>query len=215
MFGDIGTSPLYALQTVFTIDHGAVRPTTGDVYGVISLVFWSITLIISVKYVTFVMRADNHGEGGVLALATLVRRALGERTRSGVILVTIGVFGACLFYGDSVITPAISMLSAVEGLDVAAPALSTAVLPVAGTIVAALFAVQRWGTRRVGNVFGPVMLAWFAVLACAGLGEVIPQPGILRALSPSYAVLFAFDHPYISFVAMGAIVLVITGAEAL
>ncbi|MGZ6589932.1 MAG: potassium transporter Kup [Solirubrobacteraceae bacterium] len=214
VFGDIGTSPLYALQTVFSIDNGAVRATPSDVYGVISLVFWSITLIVSVKYVTFVMRADNDGEGGVMALAALVRRVLGDLTPSTV-LVAVGVFGACLFYGDSVITPAISVLSAVEGLQVAAPGLSDVVLPVAMTIVAVLFGIQRWGTHQVGKVFGPVMLIWFAALAAAGLRQVVPHPGVIKGLLPSYAAAFAFDHPYVAFIAMGAVVLVITGAEAL
>ncbi|HSV65561.1 MAG TPA: potassium transporter Kup [Mycobacteriales bacterium] len=215
VYGDIGTSPLYALQTVFSIDHGAVRATAGDVYGVISLVFWSITLVVSVKYVTFILRVDNEGEGGVMALAALVRRVLGDARGSVALVMALGVFGASLFYGDSLITPAISVLSAVEGLKVAAPALSHVVVPVAVAILALLFMLQRWGTARVGKLFGPVMLAWFAVLAVAALPEIVRQPGILKGLSPSYAGAFILDHPYIAFIAMGAVVLVITGAEAL
>jgi KUP system potassium uptake protein len=216
IYGDIGTSPLYALQTVFSIDHGAVRATAGDVYGVISLVFWSITVVVSVKYVTFILRADNGGEGGVMALAALLRRALGNTSgRRAAIVMAVGVFGASLFYGDSVITPAISVLSAVEGLKVAAPGLSHLVVPVAGVILAALFGAQRWGTTRIGSLFGPVMLVWFLTLAVAGLREIVPHPGILRALSPSYAGAFIAEHPYTAFIAMGAIVLAITGAEAL
>ncbi|MCW2976080.1 MAG: family potassium uptake protein [Actinomycetia bacterium] len=214
VYGDIGTSPLYAIQTVFSIDNGAVRATPGDVFGVISLVFWSITLIVSVKYVTFILRAGNEGEGGVMALAALVRRVLGTASRSA-ILVMLGVFGASLFYGDSMITPAISVLSAVEGLKVAAPSLSHLVIPFAVTILAVLFLIQRWGTHRVGRLFGPVMVIWFAVLAATGLGQIVPHPGILKGLSPSYAVSFFSAHPYIAFVAMGAVVLSITGAEAL
>ncbi|MGI8334505.1 potassium transporter Kup [Actinomadura scrupuli] len=215
VYGDIGTSPLYALHTVFSIDHGAVRPTGGDVFGVISLVFWSITLIVSVKYVLFILRLDNDGEGGVMALAALVRRVLGEVRGRAAAVMALGVFGASLFYGDSVITPAISVLSAVEGLEVAAPGLSHLVVPVAAAILTALFVAQRWGTHRVGSLFGPVMVVWFAALAAGGLHEVIRRPGILAGLSPTYALAFVLDHPYITFIAMGAVVLAITGAEAL
>ncbi len=215
VFGDIGTSPLYALQTVFSLDHGAVRPTPGDVYGVISLVFWSVTLIVSVKYVTVVMRADNDGEGGVMALAALARRVLGAGSGRTKAVLALGVLGASLFYGDSVITPAISVLSAVEGLKVINPGLGHLVLPVAATILTGLFLAQRWGTARVGALFGPVMLVWFAVLAAAGVGELVTRPGILAGLSPSYAATFVLAHPVVAFVALGAVVLSITGAEAL
>jgi KUP system potassium uptake protein len=215
VFGDIGTSPLYAIQTVFAIDNGAVRPTAGDVYGVISLVFWSITLVVSVKYVTFIMRADNDGEGGIMALAALVRRARERVPVKSATLVALGVFGASLFYGDSVITPAISVLSAVEGLKVTASGLAQLVVPIALTILTALFAIQRWGTRTVGGLFGPVMLAWFASLAAAGLHEILLNAGIVEGLSPTYAAQFLFAHPATSFVAMGAVVLAVTGAEAL
>ena len=215
VFGDIGTSPLYALQTVFSIDHGAVRPTPGDVYGVISLMFWSITLIVSLKYVGIVMRADNEGEGGVLALAALARRLYAGRTERSGLLLVLGIVGVSLFYGDSVITPAISVLSAVEGLRVAAPGLGSAVLPVAVVILTLLFAAQRFGTGKVGRLFGPITVLWLLALAAAGLNEVFRYPGVLRGLSPSYAVLFLIAHPGVSFIAMGAVVLVITGAEAL
>ena len=183
VFGDIGTSPLYALQTVFSLDHGRVQPTPDDVFGVISMVFWSVTLIVSVKYVGILMRLDNHGEGGVMALATLARRAIGtDRRRSSVVLV-LAALGASLFYGDSVITPAISVLSAVEGLDVAAPSLRDLVVPIAVTIVTLLFVVQRWGTSRIGTLFGPVMGLWFAALAIAGLREALIRPEIFDALA--------------------------------
>ncbi len=216
VFGDIGTSPLYALQTVFAIDNGAVRPTAGDVYGVISLVFWSITMIVSVKYVVFVMRADNDGEGGVMALAAFARRALGRTTaRRLAEVMALGVLGAALFYGDSVITPAISVLSAVEGLEVGAPRLAGFVVPISAVILTLLFAVQRWGTQRVGNLFGPVMVLWFGTLAVVGTAQVGRHPGILLGLSPSYAAVFVARHPYTAFIAMGAVVLAITGAEAL
>jgi KUP system potassium uptake protein len=215
VFGDIGTSPLYALQTVFSIDDGAVQPTEGDVYGVISLMFWSITLIVSVKYVGVIMRADNEGEGGVMALAALARRLYAERGKPTKWLLLIGVVGVALFYGDSVITPAISVLSAVEGLEVAAPALSHVVLPIAAVILTLLFAAQRFGTGKVGRLFGPVTALWLAALALGGLGQVVQHVEVLQGLSPTWAALFVIDHPGIAFVAIGAVVLVITGAEAL
>jgi KUP system potassium uptake protein len=215
VFGDIGTSPLYALQTVFSIDHGAVRPTPGDVYGVISLMFWSITIVVSVKYVSVVMRADNEGEGGVMALAALAQRLYANRSSRTGLLLVLGIVGVSLFYGDSLITPAISVLSAVEGLRVATPSLGHVVVPVAAVILTGLFAAQRFGTGKVGKLFGPITVLWFAALAAAGLHGMAAHPGVVRALSPSYALVFAAAHPGISFVAMGAVVLVITGAEAL
>jgi KUP system potassium uptake protein len=215
VFGDIGTSPLYALQTVFTIDHGAVRPTQADVYGVISMMFWSVTIIVSVKYVSVLMRADNDGEGGVMALAALAQRLYSRRPGQAALLLVVGVVGVSLFYGDSVITPAISVLSAVEGLEVATPAVAHLVVPIAAVILAGLFVVQRFGTGQVGKLFGPIMLLWFAVLAAAGASKVVHQPQVLRALLPTYAVSFVVAHPGITFIAMGAVVLTITGAEAL
>ncbi|MDT4913684.1 MAG: system potassium uptake protein [Pseudonocardiales bacterium] len=215
VFGDIGTSPLYALQTAFAIDGHAVKPTTGDVYGVISLVFWSITLVVSLKYVVFVLRADNDGEGGVMALAALARQMTAGRPRLIAGGLLLAVVGASLFYGDSVITPAISVLSAMEGLEVASPGLKDAVLPLGIAILAVLFLVQRFGTHRVGKFFGPIMVLWFVVLAATGLPEIIRYPGILRALSPSYIVSFVAAHPYLAFISLSAVVLAITGAEAL
>ena len=213
VFGDIGTSPLYALHTVFTIDGGAVRPTPSDVYGVVSLIVWSVTLIVSVKYVGVIMRADNDGEGGVMALAALARKLYAGRPRASLLLV-LGILGVSLFYGDSIITPAISVLSAVEGLQVATPQLAHLVVPVAAVILTLLFAAQRFGTGKVGRLFGPITLLWFGVLALAGLAQVVSDPGVLRGLSPTYAVVFAAAHPGTAFIAMGAVVLVITGAEA-
>ena len=215
VFGDIGTSPLYTLQTVFAIDDHAVKPTAGDVYGVISLIFWSVTLVVSVKYVAFVLRADNDGEGGVMALAALARQtAKGHRRLVGFALL-LGVLGASLFYGDSVITPAISVLSAVQGLQVASPGLAEAVLPIGVAILVALFLVQHAGTHYVSRLFGPVMIVWFVVLAATGLPEITRSPSVLRALSPRYFASFVADRPYIAFIAMGAVLLSITGAEAL
>jgi KUP system potassium uptake protein len=215
VFGDIGTSPLYALQTVFSIDDGAVRPTVEDVYGVVSMMFWSVTLIVSIKYIGILMKADNEGEGGVMALTALARRLYAGRTASTAPLVVIGILGVSLFYGDSLITPAISVLSAVEGVRVTAPALGHMVVPVAAVILTLLFAVQRFGTGRVGALFGPVMLVWFAALGTAGVAGIVAHPGVLKGLSPTYAIGFVVSHPGIAFIAMGAIVLVITGAEAL
>jgi KUP system potassium uptake protein len=177
--------------------------------------FWSVTLIVSVKYIGILMRADNEGEGGVMALTALARRLYAGRTASTAPLVVIGILGVSLFYGDSLITPAISVLSAVEGVRVAAPALGHMVVPVAAVILTLLFAVQRFGTGRVGALFGPVMLVWFAVLAAAGVAGLVAHPGVLKGLSPTYAIGFVVGHPGIAFIAMGAIVLVITGAEAL
>ena len=215
VFGDIGTSPLYSLQTVFSLDHNKVQATPGDVYGVISLVFWSITLIVSVKYVTIIMRADNHGEGGVLALAALIRRMAGPRSVVTVRVILLALVGASLFYGDSVITPAISVLSAVEGLKVAAPSLADLVVPIAITILTILFVSQRFGTHRIGALFGPVMALWFVTIGVAGLAHVLPHPDIIKGLSPSYAAAFVAERPFIAFIALGAVVLCITGAEAL
>ncbi len=215
VFGDIGTSPLYALRTVFTIDGGIVKATQEDVYGVISIMFWSVTVVVSIKYVLVLMRADNNGEGGVMALAALARRLYAERRGGATIFLVIGIIGVSLFYGDSVITPAVSVLSAVEGLSTAAPSVEHLIVPIAAVILVLLFFVQRFGTGKVGNLFGPVMLLWFVVIAVAGVPHIIAHPGVLQGLSPTWAIAFLVAHPYITFVAMGAVVLVITGAEAL
>ena len=215
VFGDIGTSPLYALHTVFTVDDRAVRPDEAGVYGVISLVFWAITLIVSVKYVTLILRADNHGEGGIMALIALVRGVRVGPRAGRLVLIALGIFGASLFYGDGMITPAISVLSAVEGLEVAAPSLDSLVVPIALAILTVLFAVQRFGTTAVGRAFGPVMAVWFTILGVSGLVQVVQHPGILRALSPTYGASFLIDHAGIALAALGAIVLTVTGAEAL
>src|SRR3954447_12374308 len=212
VFGDIGTSPLYALQATFT---EAVTPDRQGVYGVISLVFWAITLIVSVKYVTFIMRADNEGEGGIMALIARVQTVkLGGRAAK-VALIALGIFGASLFYGDGMITPAISVLSAVEGLKVAAPSLETYVIEITLAIISVLFLIQRFGTGAVGRLFGPVMGVWFTVLAVAGAASVVHHPGILRAVSPTYGASFLVEHGAVAFAALGSVVLTVTGAEAL
>jgi KUP system potassium uptake protein len=210
VFGDIGTSALYAMQAAFSGRHRVLEPTPEAVYGVISLVFWTITLVVTVKYVTFIMRADNDGEGGIMALIALV---LAAKSRAAIVM--LGVFGAALFYGDGMITPAISVLSAVEGLQIAAPGLESLVIPIALVVLGILFGLQRYGTAAVGRLFGPIMGLWFAVLALSGLRQVVESPEILRALSPSYAVTFCVDHSALAFVALGSVVLTVTGAEAL
>jgi KUP system potassium uptake protein len=215
VFGDIGTSPLYALQTVFTHDNHAVPTSHDAVYGVVSLVFWAITIIVSVKYVTFIMRADNDGEGGIMALIALIQTQPARQRVAKALLVALGIFGASLFYGDGMITPAISVLSAVEGLKVVNPSLASLVIPITIAILTVLFAIQRFGTHAVGRAFGPVMAVWFTVLAISGLHEVVQHPGILRALSPSYGARFLVDHGHTAFVALGSVVLTVTGAEAL
>ena len=215
VFGDIGTSPLYALETVFRAHDHAVKPDEAGVYGIISLVFWSITIIVSVKYVTLIMRAGNEGEGGIMALIALVQGVALKGRMAKAALVALGIFGAALFYGDGMITPAISVLSAVEGLDVAAPGLESAVIPIALVVLTGLFAIQRFGTQAVGRLFGPVMGLWFSVLAIAGLAKVIDSPAILKALSPTYGIDFFIDNGTVAFLALGGVVLAVTGAEAL
>jgi KUP system potassium uptake protein len=215
VFGDIGTSPLYALQTVFTADSHRVHATPGDVYGVISLVVWSITMIVSVKYVSFIMRADNGGEGGIMALTALLQGAKLKRTVATAMLITLGILGASLFYGDGVITPAISVLSAVAGLKVAVPSLSSLVLPITVAVLTMLFAIQHFGTRLVGSLFGPVMAVWFGVLGVTGAVEIAKHPDVIRALSPTYGAQFLLNRPGVAFIALGSVVLAVTGAEAL
>ena len=215
VFGDIGTSGLYSLQTVFAADNQAVKPTPTDVYGVISLVFWTLTIVVSIEFVTLIMRADNDGEGGIMALIALVQRASFRRAWVGPLLVTAGLFGVALFFGDGMITPAISVLSAVEGLKVAAPGLGDYVVPITLVVLTALFAAQRFGTQVIGRLFGPVMVVWFIVLTVAGAVQLVHDPAIIAALLPSHAIAFLVDHPAVSFIALGSVVLTITGTEAL
>ncbi|GAA2770163.1 potassium transporter Kup [Mycolicibacterium pallens] len=217
VFGDIGTSPIYTVQTLFNPgDPHPVPITRANVYGVVSLIFWSVMIIVTLTYVTLVMRADNDGEGGVMALITLVRR-LGRRSSPRVIsaLSALGILGAALFFGDSMITPAISVLSAVEGLKVVDPSLSELVVPITAVIIVGLFAVQRRGTAAVGRFFGPVMIVWFVVIGACGIRGILGHPQILKALSPTYALEFIFGHFHIAFFALAAVVLSVTGAEAL
>ncbi|MCB1289282.1 MAG: KUP/HAK/KT family potassium transporter, partial [Mycobacterium sp.] len=217
VFGDIGTSPIYTLQTLFNpADPHPVPINRANVYGVVSLIFWSVMTIVTLTYVLLVMRADNDGEGGVMALITLVRR-LGGRSGARVTaaLATLGILGAALFFGDSMITPAISVLSAVEGLKVIDPGLADFVVPLTVLIIIGLFSVQRHGTAAVGKFFGPVMVVWFVVIGILGIRGIAGHPQILRALSPTYALEFMAGHFHIAFFALAAVVLAVTGAEAL
>lgn len=217
VFGDIGTSPIYTLQTLFNPgDPHPVPINPTNVYGVVSLIFWAVMIIVTLTYVTLVMRADNDGEGGVMALITLVRRLGGNAgNRVITVLSTLGILGAALFFGDSMITPAISVLSAVEGLKIIDPGLGDFVVPITVVILIALFSVQRRGSAAVGRLFGPVMVIWFVVIGILGARGIMSHPQILRALSPGYALEFLAGRPHIAFFALAAVVLAVTGAEAL
>lgn len=226
VFGDIGTSPLYAMHAIFSPEAAnPIAVSEQSVFGVISLIVWSVTIIVSLKYILLIMRADNHGEGGIMALIALMQKStdtagnygIKRRAMKGrkVALVALGVFGASLFYGDGMITPAISVLSSVEGLEVVSPDLESFVVPIALAILTFLFAVQRFGTGLVGKLFGPVMMVWFTVLAVLGIMQIVKDPSIVKALSPHYAFEFFFAHPVLAFLALGSVVLAVTGAEAL
>jgi KUP system potassium uptake protein len=216
VYGDIGTSPLYAIKEAFKPEYG-LTPTVGNVYGLLSLILWVLVLIVSVKYVAFILRADNRGEGGVLALLALIlqRQHRHGEERRRTLFIMLGLFGGAFLYGDGMITPAISVLGAVEGLEVASPALSHFVIPIAFLIIALLFSFQSHGTARVGGLFGWIMLAWFLSIAVLGVRGIIDHPDILTAANPWHAVQFFVAHPLTSFVALGAVVLVVTGGEAL
>jgi KUP system potassium uptake protein len=213
VYGDIGTSPLYALKEIFHGGH--VAPSAANILGVLSLVFWTLTVIISLKYVLLILRADNNGEGGLIAMLALATHAVRERPQLRRTLMTVGLFGTAVFYGDGVITPAISVLSAVEGLEVAAPRLHDWVIPLTLIVLTVLFAVQRFGTSDIGKLFGPVTLIWFIVLILLGLPHIAEHPGVLVALNPVYAAAFIAAQPVVAFIALGAVVLVVTGGEAL
>ncbi len=217
VFGDIGTSPIYTVQTVFNPGDPHPVPISRDhIFGVVSLIFWSVMMIVTLTYVTLVMRADNNGEGGIMALITLLRRWTGSRgRRTAAFLAALGIFGAALFFGDSMITPAISVLSAVEGLNVVHPGLHDWVVPITAVIILVLFSVQRHGTAAVGRLFGPVMILWFLTIGALGVTGIARHPEILAALSPTYALSFLATHFHIGFFALAAVVLSVTGAEAL
>jgi KUP system potassium uptake protein len=217
VFGDIGTSPLYTVQTAFNpSDPHPVKASTDTIFGIVSLIFWSVTIIVTVTYVWLVMRADNDGEGGIMALITLIRRrGVPGGRRAKVVLAALGIFGASLFFGDSMITPAISVLSAIEGVKVVAPSLADLVVPITAAIIVVLFGVQHLGTATVGRLFGPVMGVWFTVIGLIGVRGIAGHPAILKALSPTYAISFLLGHFGTAFFSLTAVVLAVTGAEAL
>jgi len=213
VYGDIGTSPLYALKECFSPEHG-IALTPANVHGILSLLFWTMTIVVSLKYVVFVLRADNDGEGGILSLVALAIRGV-EDSRMRWTLMILGVFGASMFYGDAMITPAISVLSAVEGLEVATPVFSRAIIPVTLVILTALFVIQYRGTGSVGNLFGPVIVVWFLALAATGVYRIADNPSVLQALDPLQAAAFLAANPVAGFLVLGSVFLVITGGEAL
>jgi KUP system potassium uptake protein len=214
VFGDIGTSPLYTMKEAFHGPHG-MPVSAANILGVLSLIFWSLIIVVSIKYVVFIMRADNKGEGGIMALMALVQRATTGGTRVRWLLMTLGIFGAALFYGDGMITPAISVLSAVEGLQVATPAFKRYVIPISLVVLVSLFLFQRHGTSRVGALFGPVMLLWFGTLALLGVLMIVRYPEVLTAVNPGYAIDFFSEHGVGGMLVLGAVVLAVTGGEAL
>ena len=213
VYGDIGTSPLYVFRESF--EHADLAVTQANAYGVASVVFWALIVIISVKYLALVMRADNHGEGGILALTALLMPTRGLPVGAKRAIIALGVFGTALLYGDGLITPAISVLSAVEGFEVATTAFESWVIPVSVAILVALFVVQRRGTEKISRVFGPVMVVWFVVLGVLGLRQILDNVGVLRAVSPTFGIALFVDQPAKAFLALGSIFLVVTGGEAL
>ena len=213
VYGDIGTSPLYALKEVFHSEH--VPVTADNILGVLSLIFWTMTVIVSIKYVLLVLRADNNGEGGLIAMLALATLAVKDRPALRGVLMTVGLFGTAVFYGDGVITPAISVLSAVEGLEVVSPRLHPWVIPLTLVVLTGLFAVQRLGTGGIGRAFGPITLVWFIALVALGLPHIVENPAVLVALNPAYAIGFFVGQPLIAFIGLGAVVLCVTGGEAL
>ncbi len=213
VYGDIGTSPLYALKQVFA--EGRVPLSHANIFGILSLVFWTVTIVVSVKYVVLILRADNNGEGGLVALLALASQAVRDRPALRRRLLFVGIFGTAIFFGDGVITPAISVISAVEGIEIAAPALHAYIVPLTLVILTGFFMFQRFGTARVGKLFGPVMLVWFIVLSALGAMQIAKNPSILLAVSPHHAIAFVVANPAIAFIALSSVVLCITGAEAL
>ena len=213
VYGDIGTSVLYTLKEVFGSGH--VPFTHDNVYGILSILFWTLTLIVSLKYVVLVLRADNNGEGGLIAMLALASQAVKDKPKLRSALMMIGIFGTCLFYGDGVITPAISVLSAVEGLEIVSPHFTKGVVPLTVVVLIALFMLQKRGTAGIGKFFGPIMLVWFISIAALGVWNIMQHPTVLRGLSPHYALSFIGNNPGVSFIILGAVVLCVTGAEAL
>ncbi len=214
VYGDIGTSPLYTMREVFSKEHG-LPLSQANLLGVVSLIIWGLTLIVSLKYVTLILRADNRGEGGIMALMALAMSSVTQKSRWYIPLMLIGLGGTALFFGDGIITPAISVLSAIEGLEVATPAFQPYVIPLTIAALVALYLVQYKGTGDIGKWFGPIMLVWFATLAVMGLINIFRNPAILMALNPVHAIRFFLENRWLGFAALGAIFLAFTGAEAL
>ncbi len=214
VYGDIGTSPLYAVKEVFAGNH-PIPVTVSNIYGSLSLFFWALIVVVSIKYVSFIMRADNRGEGGIMALIALALHTAQNKPKQTRLIMIFGVLGAAMFYGDGMVTPAISVLSAVEGLEVITPAFKSFVIPITMIVLFVLFFVQRSGTAKVGAFFGPVMMLWFTVLALLGLHNIVEHPGILLAINPVYGIEFLLENKAMSLIAMGNVVLAVTGAEAL
>jgi len=212
VYGDIGTSPLYTEQVIFTTHRAAAQATPAGVYGVVSLIFWALMVVVSIKYAGFIMRAHNRGDGGIMALTALVQRS---RVTRRALLVTLGIFGAALFFGDGIITPAISVLGSLQGLKVAEPGLAHLVVPLSVVILIGLFVLQRFGSGTIGWLFGPVILVWFAAIGLLGLREVLKDPAVLQGLSPTWGLRFLLDHGVAGYLALGGVVLAVTGAEAL
>lgn len=215
VFGDIGTSPLYTMKEVFSVGHHPVPLNEANMFGILSLIVWSLIMVVSVKYIAFIMRADNRGEGGIMALLALASRNAADNRKRQHFIMLLGILGACMFYADGMITPAISVLSAIEGLELAAPVLHPLILPITLLVLFVLFWSQSKGTALVGAFFGPIMLAWFGTLGVLGAISIFENPSILYALNPIYGFQFFATQPWIAFVALGAVVLAVTGAEAL
>ncbi|MFZ2999310.1 MAG: potassium transporter Kup [Undibacterium umbellatum] len=214
VYGDIGTSPLYTMKEVFSKQHG-LPLTEANIFGIVSLIVWGLIIIVSLKYVTLVLRADNRGEGGIMALTALALESVSKNSRLYFPLTVLGLFGASLFYGDGVITPAMSVLSAMEGIEVATPSFKPMVVPITLIVLICLYAVQRKGTAGIGKLFGPIMILWFSVLAIMGLYNILRMPAILGAFNPWHALVFLNEHRWVAFIALGAVVLAFTGSEAL
>lgn len=212
VYGDIGTSPLYTEQVIFTSYKATSHVTAANVYGPVSLIFWALVIVVSIKYAGFIMRAHNRGDGGIMALTALLQRS---RVATGAVLVTLGIFGAGLFFGDGMITPAISVLGSLQGLKVATPALNHIVVPLSVAILIGLFVLQRFGSGRIGGAFGPIILVWFSAIGAIGLSKVLTDPGVLQALSPSWGIRFFINHGVAGYLTLGGVVLAVTGAEAL
>ena len=212
VYGDIGTSPLYTEQVIFGSYKATAQITPATAYGVVSLIFWALMIVVSIKYAGFIMRAHNRGDGGIMALTALLQR---NKVAHGAVLVTLGIFGAALFFGDGIITPAISVLGSIQGVQVATPALAHLVVPLSVAILLGLFVLQRFGSGTIGRLFGPVILVWFTAIAVLGLSEVLKDPSVLQGLAPSWGVRFFIDHGAAGYLVLGGVVLAVTGAEAL